>query len=82
LDLQGIGTVMGVGSQGQLSNSWPKTPSPYAQYAPTAIPTEPVKWMFDGDYCTITEFADRMWPQDCKEKTFFLLKYTSDKQAK
>lgn len=52
--------------------------SPYATVNPWQTPREPVKWMFDGEYCTITEFAEKMWPSDCKEKTFFLLKYTGD----
>jgi hypothetical protein len=76
----GLGNVMGVGSQGNLLpiTKSQLSSSPYAQYAPTAIPSDPVKWMFDGEYCTINQFADKMWPNDCKEKTFFLIKYTGD----
>lgn len=33
-------------------------------------------WVFAGTPCRdAVEFADRMWPEDCAEKTFFVLKY-------
>jgi hypothetical protein len=33
-------------------------------------------WVFAGTPCRdAVDFADRMWPEDCAEKTFFVLKY-------
>jgi len=33
-------------------------------------------WVFNGRPCRdAREFADHMWPEDCAEKTFFVLKH-------
>ena len=45
------------------------------QYAQSQHNPRP-DWVFAGTPCKdATEFADRMWPEDCAEKTFFVLKY-------
>jgi len=36
------------------------------------------RWMIDGRYMTLQQFVDFMWPEDCAEKTFFLLKHTKE----
>ena len=38
----------------------------------------PPKWMINGIYMTIEEFANTIWPEDVAEKTFFLLKYSGE----
>lgn len=37
---------------------------------------EPLRWMFDGKYMTLTQFADAMYGEDDSAKTMFLLKYS------
>jgi hypothetical protein len=54
--------------------------NPYAQYNQmmnqTYIhPKPPVLWKFNGVDCSIREFADMVWANDCPEKTHFILKY-------
>ena len=36
------------------------------------------RYMIEGKYMTLQEFVDFMWPEDCAEKTFFLLKHTKE----
>ena len=40
-----------------------------------AVTAKPAKWMFDGKVCDVREMADKIWSEDCPEKTFFILKY-------
>jgi arginine utilization protein RocB len=55
--------------------------NPYAQYnqlmnqSVYQHPIPPVLWKFNGTECTIREFADMVWANDCAEKTHFILKY-------
>lgn len=45
------------------------------QYAQQQYNPRP-DWVFAGTPCRDAEdFANRMWPEDCAEKTFFILKY-------
>lgn len=37
--------------------------------------TKPAKWMFDGKVCDVREMANKIWHEDCPEKTHFILKY-------
>ena len=39
---------------------------------------EPSPWVFNGKPCSVKAFADEVWPEDCKEKTFFLLKHAGE----
>jgi hypothetical protein len=36
------------------------------------------RYMIEGKYMTLQEFVDFMWPEDCADKTFFLLKHTKE----
>ncbi len=36
------------------------------------------QWMFNGKYCDLQSFANEVWPEECEQKTFFLLKYTGE----
>lgn len=36
------------------------------------------RWKIDGRYMSIQDFVDYIWPEDCAEKTFFLLKHTKE----
>jgi hypothetical protein len=36
------------------------------------------RWMIDGKYMTLREFVDFIWPEDCADKTFFVLKHTKE----
>lgn len=36
------------------------------------------QWMFNGKYCDLQSFADSIWPDECAQKTFFLLKYAGE----
>ena len=33
-------------------------------------------WMYDGVEMTAVEFAHATWPEDCPDKTAFVLKYS------
>lgn len=34
------------------------------------------KWMFDGEWVSLNEFANRVYGEDTSSKTMFLLKYS------
>jgi predicted exporter len=34
------------------------------------------QYMIDGRFMDIREFVDEIWPEDCPEKTWFVLKYS------
>ena len=36
------------------------------------------RYMIDGKHMTLTEFVNFIWPEDCADKTFFLLKHTKE----
>jgi len=36
------------------------------------------RWSIDGKYMNLQEFVDYIWPEDCAEKTFFVLKHTKE----
>ena len=36
------------------------------------------RWVFNGESLTFKEFADRIWPEECAEKTHFYLKYSGE----
>jgi len=36
------------------------------------------RYMIDGNYMTLQEFVDFIWPEDCVDKTFFILKHTKE----
>jgi hypothetical protein len=36
----------------------------------------PPKWMFNGTMMSIIDFANSIWPEDCPDKTAFVLKYS------
>jgi len=36
------------------------------------------RYMIDGKYMSLQEFVDFIWPEDCPEKTFFVLKHTKE----
>lgn len=36
---------------------------------------EPLLWMFNGEELTVGDFANKVWPVDCPDKTTFLLRY-------
>ena len=36
------------------------------------------RYMIDGKYMSLTEFVNFIWPEDCADKTFFLLKHTKE----
>ncbi len=43
---------------------------------------QPYRWMFNGEFMTITEFAQRVYG-DTPQRTEFLLRYSTDlKQAR
>ena len=35
------------------------------------------RWMFNGVVLSILDFANEIWPEDCAEKTHFVLKYST-----
>lgn len=49
----------------QKLNNWNRNP-----FAQTAV------WMFAGKSCTITEFADLIWPGEHEDKLVFLLTHS------
>jgi hypothetical protein len=36
------------------------------------------RYMIDGRYMTLQNFVDYIWPEDCPDKTFFVLKHTKE----
>ena len=36
------------------------------------------RYMIDGKYMSLREFVDFIWPEDCPDKTFFVLKHTKE----
>lgn len=38
------------------------------------------RWQIDGQFMTLTQFVDYIWPEDCPEKTFFILKHTKENE--
>jgi len=36
------------------------------------------RWQIDGRYMSLQEFVDFIWPEDCPDKTFFVLKFTKE----
>lgn len=82
LDSLGLGMLMGqnqtqsnhsaqYGSQSAMNQSLVQ--QQLRQYSQMRNQT---KWMFDGIPCSgPREMADIIWPNDCAEKTHFLLKY-------
>jgi hypothetical protein len=47
-----------------------------SQFNAAAWPEQ--RWMIDGKYMSLHQFVDFMWPEDCADKTFFLLKHTKE----
>jgi len=37
-------------------------------------------WVFNGKPMSIGEFAAAIWPEDCADKSFFLLKFTKESE--
>jgi len=33
------------------------------------------EWVLNGEILTFKDFINKIWPEDCPEKTFFVLKY-------
>lgn len=68
------GSNAGLGQQmaAQQYNSLLGQPR-YGWAAQQAVRTD---WVFAGRACSdAREFADLVWPEDCSEKTFFILKH-------
>jgi hypothetical protein len=38
------------------------------------------RYMIDGNYMSLQQFVDFIWPEDCVDKTFFILKHTKETQ--
>lgn len=36
------------------------------------------RYMIEGKYMSLQEFVDFIWPEDCADKTFFLLRHTKE----
>jgi hypothetical protein len=36
------------------------------------------RYQIDGQYMTLQQFVDYIWPEDCADKTFFVLKHTKE----
>jgi hypothetical protein len=36
------------------------------------------RYMIDGKYMSLQEFVNFIWPEDCADKTFFVLKFTKE----
>jgi hypothetical protein len=36
------------------------------------------RWKFNGQHVTCREMADLIWPNDCQDKTIFLLRFLGD----
>jgi hypothetical protein len=56
----------------------PAPPPPMTNSPPTAWHAEdpmPARWMFNGQFCTVEQFAKCMWPDDEQAQLVFLLKY-------
>ena len=34
------------------------------------------RWMFDGVMLSVMDFANKIWPDDCADKTHFILKWS------
>ena len=37
---------------------------------------QPPRWMFNGVMLGVLDFANEIWPEDCPDKTHFILKYS------
>jgi hypothetical protein len=46
------------------------------QFNPDTWPDQ--RYMIEGKYMSLQEFVDFIWPEDCVDKTFFLLKHTKE----
>jgi hypothetical protein len=62
-----------------LSATMPPAPPPPMTNSPPqhwhAEDPMPVRWMFNGQFCSVEEFAKCMWPDDEQAQLVFLLKY-------
>jgi hypothetical protein len=38
--------------------------------------SRPMRWMFDGVMVEFKDFVELMFPEDCPQKTMFVLKYS------
>jgi len=38
--------------------------------------SQPMRWMFDGILLSTIDFANKIWAEDCPDKTHFVLKYS------
>lgn len=56
-------------------NMYPAGTTANGKTATVNIPLYPMKWVFAGRPCSVTEFADFIWPEECADKTHFILKW-------
>jgi hypothetical protein len=57
----------------------PAPPPPMTNYPPMSWHAQdpmPDRWMFNGEFCSVEEFAQKVWPNDEQAQLVFLLKYT------
>lgn len=75
-----LGTPTGFGSQQGYAtqNPWAQqnmTAQQYNQTLQGIYQQRKPDWVFNGVTYSARDFADAVWPDDCAEKTAFVLKY-------
>jgi len=63
----------------QMTNMYPAGVTVNGKQATVNVPLYPHTWVFAGKPCTVYQFADLCWPEDCVEKTHFILKWEGRK---
>jgi hypothetical protein len=57
-------------------NMYPAGETAAGQPARANVQLFPPVWVFAGRPCTVDQFADMIWPEECAEKTHFRLKWS------
>lgn len=60
----------------QITNQYPAGVTAQGKTATANVQLYPPVWVFAGRPCTMTQFADQIWPEPCADKTHFVLKWT------
>jgi hypothetical protein len=59
----------------EITNQYPAGTTAQGKKATANVQLYPPVWVFAGRPCTVTQFADQIWPDACADKTHFVLKW-------